>query len=283
MSLHESVSGIPRAEPEPLIFTKTEDGYRVYTPSGRSKPYFVTGIPDEPGCTCTDFRRNADDPDYQCEHIAAVLRRFGNGHGRDDRDTEEREERRAIQQEQSAESPRNGNGAAEMLLKRSVSPDGRIDSLSVEFSVPVDDDADGAVESRALMLMKLQDGIVRRFLGRNGKHAETPRSDREPRQNGDESDNDPIDARLLDVGEMDTRRGRRLFIAVKANGKTLKLFGTRTQLADHVASAGFPDEEIYKGVRLDLPCRVITKPSNDGRYVDIVEVLPALRRSSRNR
>ena len=48
-------------------------------------------------------------------------------------------------------------------------------------------------------------------------------------------------AELLDVGEMDTRKGRLLFINVVVGGKTIKLFGSAERLRDAVSKAGFPD------------------------------------------
>jgi hypothetical protein len=59
------------------------------------------------------------------------------------------------------------------------------------------------------------------------------------------------------------------------NGKTLKLFGRREELAAAVAAAGFNGVEIQEGTDLNLPCRVITKPSPDGKYTNIDKVLPA--------
>ena len=43
---------------------------------------------------------------------------------------------------------RVANGSAQMLIKRSVSPDGRIDSVSVEFSMPVSDISNGEIKDK---------------------------------------------------------------------------------------------------------------------------------------
>ena len=56
-----------------------------------------------------------------------------------------------------------------MLLKRSVSPDGRIDSFSVEFSMPVSDIPDGEIKTKAQNVLQLQIEIVGAFLGHD-KH-----------------------------------------------------------------------------------------------------------------
>lgn len=81
---------------------------------------------------------------------------------------------------------------------------------------------------------------------------------------------------MVNIGGMDGKWGRRLFINLQANGQSLKLFGNKTQLADAIRNAGFPRmaERIEEGVALRAPCRVITKPSPDGKYVNVERVLP---------
>jgi hypothetical protein len=51
-----------------------------------------------------------------------------------------------------------------MLLKRSVSPDGRIDSLSIEFTAEVGGATPTEVSARAARLLALQSAIVKGFL-----------------------------------------------------------------------------------------------------------------------
>ena len=55
---------------------------------------------------------------------------------------------------------RPANGSTQMLIKRSVSPDGRIDSVSVEFSMPVSDISNGEIKDKALKILQLQKEIV---------------------------------------------------------------------------------------------------------------------------
>jgi len=55
-----------------------------------------------------------------------------------------------------------------MIMKRSVSPDGRIDSISVEFSLPVSGCSNGDIKQRALSTLELQKEIVGAFLKLNG-------------------------------------------------------------------------------------------------------------------
>src|SRR5207248_151010 len=66
---------------------------------------------------------------------------------------------------------RAANGSAQMLIKRSVSPDGRIDSVSVEFSMPVADISNGEIKEKALKTLQLQKEIVGAFLKLNGQKA----------------------------------------------------------------------------------------------------------------
>src|SRR5207247_9184357 len=63
------------------------------------------------------------------------------------------------------------NGSTQMLIKRSVSPDGRIDSVSVEFSMPVSDISNGQIKDKALKILQLQKEIVGTFLKLNGQKA----------------------------------------------------------------------------------------------------------------
>lgn len=266
-----------RAEDETLIIRQIEDGLRVYSPAFPSKSYIVRGGDGFTTCTCPDFERHGNDPDWQCKHIIAVLNR-----------TEEPRNQIGIAQAPEPENhlppkpepaasvrrriTRSKNGGAQMVLKRSVSPDGRIDSLSVEFACPVDRLSVEEVRSSAVNTMELQDKIVRSFLGRNGDEDRAVTED----QRGEVSDG-AVSARMLDIAGMNGKWGRRLFINVQSNGSTLKLFGNRKQLGEFIAMIGFPKlaERVEEGVRLDVPCRVTTKPSPDGRFVNIDRVLPA--------
>jgi len=90
---------------------------------------------------------------------------------------------------------------------------------------------EGEIRSQALAVLTLQDGIIDGFRKKNGNGS----------ANGRGTAENTVPAQLLAVGATETRFGRRLFISVKVNGKTLKLFGSDKQLADAVASAGYPD------------------------------------------
>jgi hypothetical protein len=75
---------------------------------------------------------------------------------------------------------------------------------------------------------------------------------------------------------MNTRGGWKTFINVQVNGTTTKVFGNKRELGEMITAAGFASiaEHISQGMMLNLPCRVITKPTPDGRYLNIERVLP---------
>jgi SWIM zinc finger len=168
--MSEEPQGNGKARDDFMIVSRTEDGYRAYLASHPNQQYLVSGNLDDPACTCDSF---ADDA--TCEHVRAVLQQFG-----EDAQVE-RDERAAIQAEgQPTPSPKKrggrSNGApAMMLLKRSVSPDGRIDSLSVELSCPIEQRSNADIKSRASSMLQLQSEIAKGFLGTNGQ----------PKSNGD--------------------------------------------------------------------------------------------------
>src|SRR5436309_2810690 len=258
-----------RAENEPLVIARTDEGFRVYSPSNRIRSYIVSGSVQAPSCTCPDFQYHDGDASWRCKHILAVLAQYD---GQLPKDAYEDEERRAIQEEgrpQGKEEQPATNGTSQMLLKRSVSPDGRIDSLSVEFSCAVDEQSAGEITSRAGKMLALQARIIERFLDGNS-------AANDERSGAEDSADGSVPAKMLNIGGMDGKWGRRLFINVQANDQTLKLFGNGKQLAEAITAAGFSNlaEKIAEGLQLNLPCRVVTKPSTDGRFLNIERVLP---------
>jgi hypothetical protein len=254
---------------EPLVVVRTEDGFRVYSPGNPARSYTVSGSLEDPACTCLDFRNFTRQP---CAHIEAVQNTFGRGNGEREQDRYAREERAAIQSEgRTTAATERQSGPAQMLLKRSVSPDGRIDSLSVEFSTEVDESVATAVADRAARLLALQSSIVRGFLdGAKNSNGARPQAEHDNGANG------AVLAEMAGIGGMNGKWGRRLFLSFQANGQSLRLYGNRSQLADAIRNAGFPRmaERIEEGVALRVPCRVITRPSPDGKYVNIERVLP---------
>ncbi len=255
-----------RARTETFVIMKRHSDFHIYAPTHPERQYVVSGTVDAPQCTCPDFQHHADDPAWRCKHILAVSNETaGNGNGAG-----------LLSQPQLDPVPERTVKVAtgtpsRMTLKRSVSPDGRIDSLSVELSLPVAEQAQQETIVQARGCLTLQAAIVEQFLGGvSGTESSAPVDRTAP-------------ATLLGVRAMETRFGRRLFMNVQVNGETLKLFGSHKQLAEAIASAGFPDAalQVTEGLELNLPCRVTTKSSDNGQYTNVDQVLPDPARNGR--
>jgi hypothetical protein len=240
----------------PLVVSRTEDGFRVYAVRDRFTVYVVK----DGTCTCPEFTAT---PNVACEHVVAAERfqRMTNG------------SRHAGAPNEGGDNAMNDerNGDSQLTIKRSVSPDGRIDSLSVEVGFPVESLSVAEIRSRAERALEIQKEIAGRFLdgARNG----TGNSSAQVRGNG----NDPsVPAELLYVGGMNGRFGRRLFLVIRTDDRNLRMYGNRRELAEHLLAAGAVGYEgrINEGLALNVPCRVVTKPSEDGRYVNVAQILP---------
>lgn len=259
---------VEQAEQEVLIVTAAQDGWRVRSPRNPSQSYLVS--PTETGltCTCSDFQNHAaEDPGWTCKHMLAVQGYQAKQPAQPASDAYANEERAAIQAERSPASQKLEAEplSTQMLIKRSVSPDGRIDSLSVEFTTPVAGMTAQQVKSHAVRILKLQNDIANGFLKSNGAAKPTQKT------------NGAAAARLIDVGAMNGQYGERYFLNVEVNGRRARFFGTLNQIADAIAAAGrdLIAEEIEPGLRLNLPCQALTEKSADGRYVNVTRVLPA--------
>ena len=269
-------SGEQKSAPDqvPWIISRTEEGFQVFSSADPKKVYTVSGIPEAPRCTCPDYQMGLGDPNWRCPHTLAVLSQWERHHGQPEpTDPYAVEERLAIQEEGSLTEEEyvmnQQNGGPQMLIKRSVSPDRRIDSLSVEFSCAVNELPIEVIQENARNARRLQEEIVGEFLSTN-RREQTPLA-----ANGNAA-SQPVAARLMDVGGVDTRWGRRLFVNVEANGQTFKFFGTQKQLTDTITAIGFPDyaARVAEGATLNLPCQITTKPSDDGQYINVEKVFP---------
>jgi len=122
------------------------------------------------------------------------------------------------------------------------------------------------IRARALETLKLQAEIAEEF--KNGNHKGQKKM---------EQSNNALLAQMVNIDGMPGKWGRRLFINVQVNGQTSKLFGNQKQLAERIADAGYAGfaELIIEGRELNLPCRVIIEPSPDGRFLNVVKVMPA--------
>lgn len=275
---------------EMFVIQRGPEGFLVYAAQEPRNRYIVSGSPDAPQCSCPDFQYHLNDPGWHCKHVLAVLNEFSdievvpqNG------DTYGVEERRAIQEESQPASPRkadhgnwsgaNGNGAV-LTLKRSVSPDGRIDALSVEFSSPVNPQIPDAIVERARDILGVQTAIVSGFRKEQTQNGNNHTQNGQPKVPASASESSAaVPARVLGVAGMDGKWGRRLFLTIESEGKILRLFGNAKDLAENLASVGFTGgaQHVAEGLSLNLPCRITTKPSPDGRFKNIDQLLPAVR------
>lgn len=165
---------------------------------------------------------------------------------------------------------------AHMIIKRSLSPDGRIDSISVQIELVISDEPASEIKTKAGRALALQTEIVRDYIqsqepsvpGPPAKSVASQPSSGQPQG---------TPAELLSIGSMDGKWGHRYFLNVKVNGQTAKLFGSPKQLVFQLAKVGqlLPPEAISDGLKLNLACRAVTETSKDGRYLNVVQLYPA--------
>jgi hypothetical protein len=274
-----------RAENGALVASKTDEGYRVYSLHNPGQIYLVRQEGEHWTCTCPDFEAHKSDITWRCKHILAVAPwpqtptppaphppAEASAHAQPAAAPPEK----PAASKGKARQPGEPVPPALMLIKRSVSPDGRIDSVSVEFSMPVSGQQEEEIKAKAVKTLQLQREIVASFLKLNGHSVPAPSAPTTPPTPTNGGNGGPVFARMLDVGKMNGRWGERLYITFLVNDRRCRLFGSSKQLATHVGSAGYEidPEGIEEGLRLNLPCRVTTKPSDDGKYLNVDQVLP---------
>ena len=262
-----------RAEKDLFVISPTDDGWRVRSAHNPSQYHLVSG--DCLRCSCPDFEKHvAEDPNWTCKHILAVQDYQAKTSGQQNPETYEEAERAAMQSETAPPQPENGNASpqAQMLVKRSLSPDGRIDSISIEFSSQITEATPTQIKNRAFKTLKLQTEIVRNFLASQSNKADGNKAPSEPKKA-----NGAVSAKLLDVGSTNGQYGERFYLNVDVNGRRARFFGTLGQIVRAIAAASekLSTQELEPGLRVDLPCRVIAQESSDGRYLNVTHVLPA--------
>jgi hypothetical protein len=270
-----------RAAEGVLIASRAEEGFRVYSIDNPKAQYSVGYDGERMTCTCPDFEFHKSDPDWRCKHILAV-EPYQARPLPEVPEPEDEVPQNAEPDGNPPNNPRKRKPAKEaavpitMLIKRSVSPDGRIDSVSVEFSMPVVDLKISEIKDRALTTLQLQREIVTSFLQLNGHAAPQPQSPAKPSQTVlvRKAEEGPVAAKMLDIGKVNGKWGDRLCITFDIDGQRTRLFGSPKQLAGHIGEAGYTVEpqSITPGLKLDVPCLVTTKPSEDGKYVNIDQV-----------
>src|SRR5207302_573178 len=123
------------AAQELFVISTTDDGWRVRSAHNPSQHYLVSGSGVGFRCSCPDFETHSEDPSWTCKHIMAVRDYQAKTLGKQKPETYEDEERAAMQTESAPQSENtSASPKAQMLVKRSLSPDGRIDSISLELS-----------------------------------------------------------------------------------------------------------------------------------------------------
>jgi len=281
MTQEQFVSRKERAERDVFVITQAEQGWRVRSARNPSKFYLVSANGSGLQCTCPDFQSHAhQDPSWRCKHVLAVQdHEAKTGTSDPESERELAEERAAVQAEGSGEVQRpNGEpSAAQMLIKRSISPDGRIDSISIEFAFAVFNATVSQIRDRAAKTLKLQTEIVKGFLNGAAKTNSGRRNQPQPHK-----DNGATFARLLDVGVTNGQYGERFYLNVAVNGRRARFFGDADAIARAISTAG---EKVYAtaiepGMRFNLPCLVLTQESQDGRYLNVTRVLPLPKRAN---
>jgi len=273
-----------RAENGTLIVSKTQEGFRVYSIHSPSRIYLVKQEGDRWTCTCPDFEFHKADTTWRCKHILAVAP-WSKTDGAQTPTEPPQAASESPAASESAKPPARKRKAqdqltppvpVQMMMKRSVSPDGRIDSISVEFSLPVSGYSNGEIKQMALSTLELQKEIVGAFLQLNGPKASPVLTQSSQPRKPENGDGKPVFARMLDIGKMNGKWGERLFINFAVNGRKSRLFGSPKQLAECIQSAGYEidPENVQDGLRLNLACRVTTKPSEDGKYLNVDKVFP---------
>jgi hypothetical protein len=272
---------LKRAEKELLVISPpdTNNAWRVRSAHNPSQHYLVSGDGEGLRCDCPDFESHSEDPSWNCKHMLAVQNYQAKTQDHEKREAKresyEDAERAAIQTETvpQPEDPGLRKPQAQMLVKRSLSPDGRIDSISLEFSFDVREESAGDIKSRALKALKLQTEIVQSFLGSakaNGRGNDAVRT------NGDgRNTNGTVAARMLDIGIAQTAYGERVFVNFDVSGRRARLFGSEQTVLEAIAAAGkrLGADAIAHGLMLNLPCRVITE--QNGKYLNVTKVFAA--------
>jgi len=277
-----------RAENGTLIVSKTEEGFRVYSVHTPSKMYLVRKEGERWTCTCPDFEVHRADTTWRCKHILAVAP-WNKSQGAETPTNASPDAIEPLGSAANASQPARKRKAqdqpippvpVQMMMKRSVSPDGRIDSISVEFSLPVSGYSSGEIKQRALSTLELQKEIVGAFLKLNGPKESPVLAQGSQPSKAETGDGKPAFARMLDIGKVNGKWGERFCINFAVNGHRSRLFGSASQLADQIRAAGYEidPENIEEGLRLNLACRVVTKPSDDGKYLNVERVLPVAKK-----
>jgi predicted nucleic acid-binding Zn finger protein len=269
-----------------LKLTRTTQGYQV---KSGPKTYEVIVENNKIICNCPDFQKqHTDDPNYSCKHIIAALADF---------EEQQNSALSTVPEKIDAvlSTTEKGNGASKVpiypplhavasptiapkqphiLIKRSLSADARIDSISVEIDFGLTIDDEEAVKLQALKALTLQDSIIKEFIGANQPKETLPEPPNVALPTEDIAE-EAVDAIMTKVGIAQSKWGTSFYINCELpEGKTAKLFGNQKHLSHQIAQAGFsfPAEKIVEGIVLNIPCKVTTVLN--GKFINIDKVFP---------
>jgi hypothetical protein len=150
--------------------------------------------------------------------------------------------------------------------------------VSVQIDLAIDGLSAQAIRTKGLKALELETQIIQSYftsmLAPQPLALVRPTAADNTGNGADEREALASPARLLDIGRT---KNNNFFINVKVGGKTAKLFGSPMQLVKHLASIGqdLTPAAISEGMQLDYSCRAVTKLSDDGRYLNVVKILPA--------
>lgn len=282
--MSEQLSENIKPGPKPgfnLKLARTNKGYLVHA---GTKTYEVIVENEKIVCNCNDFeKKQKEDSSYYCKHITAALADF----------EAEQSYASAVKPDTAeqpngkASSPSKPNGVAKapitfpvkqvpapsaqthMLIKRSLSSDGRIDSISVEVDFGLVDEDETVVKTQALKALRLQDTIIKEFIGLEQVKEDLP----EPPQVITPTSAIPEEAVNAIMTKVGLTQSKSFYITFELpEGKTAKLFGNQKYLSNQIAVAGFsfPAEKIVEGIILNIPCKVTTVIN--GKFINVDKV-----------
>lgn len=164
-----------------------------------------------------------------------------------------------------------------MRVKRSLSADGHLDSVSVAIDLSIDGLTAQQIKAKGLKALWLESELAQEYLAGSGPLATFSKVEAKAEAKTEVADEEKFaaPARLLDVGKT---KNNTYFINVKVGGKRARLFGTARQLVTQLAGIGqdLTPEAISDGLQLDYACRAVTELGGDGRYLNVVKLLPAV-------
>jgi hypothetical protein len=163
------------------------------------------------------------------------------------------------------------------MLVRSLSTNGKVEVVSVKLDLPLDGLTTQQIIAQGLNALKLETEIIESFFSGAISPPLTAVPVNGHRRFADstaEEEESAVPATLVDIGKT---KNNAYFINVKVGAQTARLFGHRRDLVMQLARAGvdLTPEAISERLTLNIPCRAVTKPSNDGRYLLVVKLFPA--------